>query len=76
MLTDITVQGKLNPNLALGESPEATQFIPQNPQKIWASLKIEKDRLKQICLKVFRSHTSPSDDKGFSLEREKQISGL
>lgn len=47
MVTDITEQKKLNPYMTFGESPEATQFIPQNLLKAWASLKIEKkDRLK------------------------------
>lgn len=47
MVTGITEQRKLNPNVAFGESPEATQFIPQNLQKAWASREIEeKGRLK------------------------------
>lgn len=39
-VTDITEQRKLNPKLAFGESPKATQFIPLNLQKAWASLEI------------------------------------
>lgn len=42
MVIDITKQGKLNLNLAFGESPEATQFVSQGLQMAWASLKIEK----------------------------------
>ena len=40
MVTDITEQRKLNPKLAFEESPKATQFIPPNLQKAWASLEI------------------------------------
>lgn len=35
VVTGITEQRKLNPNVAFGESPEATQFIPQNLPKAW-----------------------------------------
>ena len=65
---DITEQRQLNSKLAIWRKPEATQFIPPNPQKAWASLEIgTKDRLKVGFFKSLQIPQGPSRGQRFIL---------
>lgn len=74
VVTAVTEQRKLNPNVAFGESPEATLFIPQNLQKAWGiSGSREKWQTKIGLFKILQipNLPSPKMTKAYSLERAK-----
>ena len=65
---DITEQRQLNSKLAIWGKPEATQFIPPNPPKAWASMEIgTKDRLKVGFFKSLQIPQGPSRGQRFIL---------
>lgn len=70
MVTNITKESWIL-SWHLGKAQKQPWFIPQNLQKVWASLEIgEEDRLKCVSVKAFSSPTFSSDDKGlFSRNR-------
>lgn len=74
VVTDITVQGKLNPYLHQGK-PRSNPIPTSEPQ---VSQEIGNNvRLKPVCLKVFKFLLYPLYDKGlFSREGKKKVSGL